>query len=90
MLDAGGAAVEERDLELGPFGHLHVPLAADVADGRVEVALVAAPADAIVVPYVSLVDRGSGLPAHALADTLSDHGEPDGWTPPFPASPAAR
>ncbi len=90
VLGPGGGVVETRTLELARFGHAHVPLAADVAGGKVEVELVGAPAGAIVVPYVSLVDRGSGLPAHALADTLPRHVGPAGWVPPYPAARAER
>lgn len=90
VLDRSGAAVEKREFELPPFGHVHLPLGADVRDGRLEVELVDPPPNAMIVPYVSMVDRASGLPAHALADTLVWHVEPAGWVPPYPAARAAR
>ena len=86
--DRAGAAVEAHELELAPFGQVHEPLAVDVHDGQVVVELLGAPAGAMVVPYISMVDRAAGVPAHALADSLPQHAEPAGWTPPYPAAAA--
>ncbi len=90
VLDATGAVVEKQDLELPPFGHLHVPLSPGVTDGRVEVELVGAPGDARVVPYLSTVDRETGLPAHTLADVLPDHRVAGTWAPPHPIPLGSR
>ncbi len=73
VFDKAGATVETRELDLPRFGHLHMPLDADVADGRLEVEVLAPRSGAMVVPYVSMVDRDTGLPTHLLPDTMPSH-----------------
>ncbi len=87
---AGGAVVERHDFELAPFGHVHEPLAAAVQNGRVEVELLDPPPQAMIVPYVSMVDRAGRVPVHELADRLPSRTDPAGWVPPFPALRVAR
>ncbi len=90
VLDAAGATVETDVADLPPFGHSHIPLRANVEDGRVEVAL-EGPADGgMVVPYGSMVARRTGLPWHLLPDRTPPHRLPDGWRPPIPRTLAAR
>jgi hypothetical protein len=84
VIDRTGAVVERRELELEPFGHLHVPLKVNVEDATVEVELGEAPTDALVVPYVSMVEHESGLPSHILPDAMPEHPPGPGWRPPMP------
>jgi hypothetical protein len=87
VLDKAGAKVETRELDLPRFGHLHVPLDADVADGRLEVEVLAPSAGGMVVPYVSLVDESTGLPTYLLPDSLPAPTPPERL--PLPAPSAA-
>ncbi|TAM45208.1 MAG: hypothetical protein EPN53_15045 [Acidobacteria bacterium] len=82
--DGGGALVERRELELAPFGHLHVPLQADVGDGTVTFEIAAPDAGVRVAPYVSMVDRDTGLPTHLLPDVVPARPFPAHWTPLWP------
>ncbi len=88
VFDRGGTLVEQRELAVEPFGHLHVPLKANVEDGRVEVELLDAPPGALVVPYVSMVERVSGLPSHILPDKMPEHPRAAGWRAPMPRAAA--
>ncbi len=87
VLDKAGATVEDRALELGRFGHLHVALDAVVNDGRLEVEVVAPRAGAMVVPYLSMVDESTGLPTHHLPDSMPARTPPERL--PLPAPSAA-
>jgi hypothetical protein len=84
VLNSKGAEVEARELDLAPFGHMHVPLVAKVDGGRVEFTIVGADVRAHVVPYVSMVDRDSGLPTHLLPDLTPGQGDSLVWRPPLP------
>ena len=84
VLDSGGAVVEARELDLAPFGHLHVPLTAEVGDGKVEFEIAAPGAGVRVVPYVSMVDRGTGLPMHLLPEPQPSRTAGSGWHPSWP------
>ncbi len=84
VTDGGGALVERRELGLAPFGHLHVPLRADVGDGTVRFEIAAPRAGVRVAPYVSMVDRDTGLPTHLLPDVEPRRPGPVLWSPPWP------
>jgi hypothetical protein len=86
VLDKAGATVEERGLELGRFGHLHVPLDAVVDDGRLEVEVVAPRAGAMVVPYISMVEESTGLPTHLLPDSVPARTPPERLLLPPPSA----
>ena len=90
VLDAHGSAVETRAAELAPFGHGFVSVGANVEDGRVEVEVAGGARGALIVPYVSMVDRRTGLPTHILADRMPGHAVPEGWKPPLPRQEAAK
>jgi len=84
LLAPGGRILESRDVELPPFGHLHLPLEAGVFNGRVEVELQGATQDAMIVPYISMVEEASGLPAHLLAERVPGPMAPKKGPPPKP------
>jgi hypothetical protein len=84
LLASGGNVLESRDVELPPFGHLHLPLEAGVFNGRVEVEVQGAPPGAMIVPYISMVEEASGLPAHLLAERVPGPIAPDKGSPPKP------
>jgi Dolichyl-phosphate-mannose-protein mannosyltransferase len=84
VLTRGGGVVSDREVAVPAFGHLRLDLAAAVTDGRVEVELVDAPRQSMLVPYVSMVDEATGLPTHRLQDQAPERVPPKGWLPPFP------
>jgi hypothetical protein len=86
----GGALLSGREVEVPTFGHVRLDVDADVVDGRVEVELADAPEQALLVPYVSMVDGASGLPAHRLPDGPIGHLVPEAWAPPLPRSIGAQ
>jgi hypothetical protein len=85
VLSRSGELLSDREVEVPTFGHLRLDLGTDLAGGRVQVELVGAPPQAMLVPYVSMVDGTSGLPAHLLQDEPADHPAAAGWEPPRPA-----
>ena len=90
VLDASGVTVETDVAELPPFGHRHIAVGATVEDGRVEVVLEGPAEGGMIVPYVSIVDRRTGLVSHVLPDRAPPHVLLAGWRPPFPKPLAAR
>jgi hypothetical protein len=84
LLASGGNVLESRDVELPPFGHLHLPLEAGVFSGRVEVEVQGARQGAMIVPYISMVEEASGLPAHLLAERVPGPVAPEKGPPPKP------
>jgi hypothetical protein len=84
LMGPGGNVLESRDVELPPFGHLHLPLEAGVFSGRVEVEVQGAPQGAMIVPYISMVEEASGLPAHLLAERVPGPMAPKKGPPPRP------
>ncbi len=80
-----GELLSDREVEVPTFGHLRLDLGTDLAGGRVQVELVGADPQAMLVPYVSMVDGATGLPAHLLQDEPANHPAPAGWEPPRPA-----
>jgi hypothetical protein len=90
VMAVDGRILESRDAELPTFGHLQLPLEAPVTKGRVEVEVVGPSPQAMVVPYLAIVDNGSGLPAYLLPDALPSHALPVGWTFPKPGVEAGE
>jgi hypothetical protein len=86
LLASGGIVLESRDVELPPFGHLHLPLEAGVFNGRVEVEVQGARQDAMIVPYISMVEEASGLPAHILPERIPGPARAGKLPPPTPRS----
>jgi hypothetical protein len=84
LLAPGGNVLESRDVELPPFGHLHFPLDAGVFSGRVEVEVQGAPQSAMIVPYISMVEEASGLPAHLLPERILGPDRAGKLPPPTP------
>jgi hypothetical protein len=79
-----GTILQSLDLEIPPFGHLHIPLAAQLTDGRVEVKLQGTSEHAMVVPYISAVENTSGLPAHLLPERIPGPARAGKLPPPTP------
>jgi hypothetical protein len=79
-----GTVLESLDLEIPSFGHRHVPLAAQLTDGRVEVELLGPDGRAMVFPYISAVENASGLPAHLLPERIPGIAVIAKATPPLP------
>jgi 4-amino-4-deoxy-L-arabinose transferase-like glycosyltransferase len=79
-----GELAEESEHEVGSFDHLHTALQAVVAGGRVEVEAVAPARDALLFPYVSLVDQATGAPTHLLPNGFPtpDHRSRGSWQVP--------
>jgi hypothetical protein len=70
ILRADGTIVQSLDLEMPPFGHLHIPLSPQINDGKIQVELLSSGDRAVVVPYTSAVESTSGLPAHLLPERI--------------------
>lgn len=84
LLTSAGEVLESRDVELAPFGHLRLPLETWVFDGRVEVEVRGARQGVMIVPYISMVEEASGLPAHLLAERVRGPMAPEKGPPPKP------
>jgi hypothetical protein len=84
VVAADGAILQTLELQIPSFGHRHVPLAAQLADGRVEVELLGTDGRAMLVPYISAVDNTSGLPAHLLPERIPGPAAIAKATPPLP------
>jgi len=79
-----GTVLQSLDLEIPSFGHLHIPVAAQLTDGRVEVELLGPDELAMVVPYISAVENTSGLPAHLLPERVPGPARARKLPPPTP------
>jgi hypothetical protein len=79
-----GLVVSDREVTVPTFGHVRLDLGATIKDGRVEVQIVGGDTQSMLVPYVSMVDEASGLPAHLLPDEPAEHPESKERTPPMP------
>jgi hypothetical protein len=90
VMTADGRVLESKDAELPRFGHLQLPLEPAVTKGRVEVEVLGPGPQAMVVPYLAIVDNGSGLPAYLLPDALPNHPVPAGWRFPRPGAGAGE
>jgi len=84
VMAADETVLQSLDLEIPPFGHLHIPLAAQLTDGRVEVEVLGPDERAMVVPYISAVENTSGLPAHALSERIRGPAVRETAAPPMP------
>jgi hypothetical protein len=69
--DVDGTIVERSDHYVPPFGHVQWRMSPAVEGGSVVVYLVSGPADAMVYPYASVVDRPTGDPAYVEAQCSS-------------------
>lgn len=84
VLARDGGVLASRDLDLPSFGHVHIPLEVQVTEGRVEVEILKASSGAMVVPYVSMVEHVSGLPAHLLPERVPGSARAVKLPPPTP------
>jgi len=79
-----GTVLQSLDLAIPSFGHLHIPLAEQLTDGRVEVELLGPDERAMVVSYISTVENTSGLPAHLLPERIPGPARGGKLRPPTP------
>ncbi|HUK12923.1 MAG TPA: glycosyltransferase family 39 protein [Thermoanaerobaculaceae bacterium] len=82
VLAASGQSVGADLRQLGPFGHLQVPLPGDASGGTVEVEAVGATPATRLFPYIAAVNEATQTPLHRLPDEVL--GAPLAAAPPFP------
>jgi len=67
LQDPGGTVIDRQDVWIPPFGHAHWRLETGVTGGTVAVWILDGPADAMVYPYASVVNEGTGDPVNVEA-----------------------
>jgi hypothetical protein len=84
ILGEDGTILQNLDLKVPSFGHLHIPLGMQVNDGRIEVDLLGPGERGMLVPYTSAVESTSGLPAHLLPERIRGPAVAEKAPPPMP------